>query len=123
MYKLIQTSLVTAICFVIFSTPASADFVIDSFFDITYDISFSPDGGVPNVTATLPDGSDVPLRSKGTVKFFNASKGFSYRITVEQDIGEQDTLLISAKCTDDICIITEVENKGRKHRGHVTVLK
>ena len=123
MKKLKNIFLMVGICGFLFSAPVIEAAKADSFFDIFYRITLSPDGGAPRVTATLPDGSDVVLRSKGTVKFFNETKGFGFIATVEQEIGNNDTLEISATCNSERCFITDVENKGPAFRGHVTVLK
>ncbi len=106
-----------------FSLNTSADFNVDSFFDIHYEISVDRDPGTPSIKATLPDGTDVPLRAYRGIKFFNESKGFSHRILVQQNLGQEEYVLISADCSNNRCVITDIEQKSPDHRGHVTVLK
>ena len=115
-----NTTFLTAFICILFSTSSLAG--IDSFFDITYEISPTSRNDIPTLTATLSTGEDVPLSNKGTVKFFNESKGFDMRMTVTQEL-TNELLLISAKCSDERCVITDVETKAPPHRGHVTVLK
>jgi len=114
-----------ALSCVMFGVPGivTAGPVFDSFFDITYEITPASRGEIPTVTASLSTGEVVPLTSKGSVKFFNDSKGFDIRMTVEQDLGAKELVLISASCSDERCVITGVEQKAPAHNGHVTVLK
>jgi hypothetical protein len=115
-------SLIKIFFYSLLIAPAMA--TADSFFDITYDLSDSIRGQAPELTATLSDGSAVPLKVVRIVRFPTANKGFKMRIVADQELQKNvETVLISAKCSPAKCTITNVEQKRYEFRGHVTVLK
>ena len=121
MKKHSRLSLFVMALFTTFITPALAD--IDSFFDITYSVSPADRGGSPTLSATLSDGSDVPIDIVRMVRFQDEGKNTNLRIVADQDLGRVETVLISARCSPARCDISEVEQKRYEFRGHVTVLK
>ena len=77
----------------------------------------------PTVSATLSDGSAVPLDIVRVVRFAEKGKDVKLRIVADQDQGRVETVLIPARCSPERCVISNVEQKRYEFRGHVTVLK